>query len=335
VPPSPLPPDIMEAAATWLQDRQKGMADDIAFRAWLAADSRHEEAWQRVQVAWQGVEVHATAPELLVMRKDAIARAYRHTQARWARAGGARALDRRAVVAAGLGLAATAAGAIFVLWRKPESHSFATQTGEQTRLTLSDGTRLTLDARSSLRTTFESDARTVDLHQGRAYFEVAKDASRPFRVRTDGHVVTAIGTAFSVESRAAALKVELYEGRVNVAEASTGDTTARSRDLEPMQSLVISGATPAAWRLASFDAQKDLAWRDGRLYFENTSLAEAVARMNDYSPTRLEVVGPAAGLKVSGMFIAGQTEAFVEALRATYPLQVRRRDQAVILRSRT
>jgi ferric-dicitrate binding protein FerR (iron transport regulator) len=78
----------------------------------------------------------------------------------------------------------------------------ATRRGEQYPLTLSDGTKIWLNAASSIRypVAFSGTDRTVEI-SGEAYAEVAPDAARPFRVRLrDRTQIQVLGTRFNINS---------------------------------------------------------------------------------------------------------------------------------------
>src|SRR5690606_29878165 len=82
-------------------------------------------------------------------------------------------------------------------------HTVSTPRGGQYQLTLSDGTRVWLNAATSVRfpAAFADSARRVEL-SGEAYFEVAHDAKRPFEVRSAGQAVRVLGTRFNVTAYA-------------------------------------------------------------------------------------------------------------------------------------
>src|SRR5690606_8146867 len=84
---------------------------------------------------------------------------------------------------------------------KPQYHTLKTPIGKQVHLTLPDGSKVWLNARSSLTyavNNFEQ-TRTVRL-EGEAYFEIFSDAAKPFRVVTDKQTVMVLGTKFNVNS---------------------------------------------------------------------------------------------------------------------------------------
>jgi len=71
------------------------------------------------------------------------------------------------------------------------------------------------------------------------------------------------------------------------------------------------------------------------LFFENTRLADAIERLNDYSKIKLKVADARTGqLPISGMFLVGQTGQFVDAVKSYYPVEVSTGVSTVTLRSK-
>jgi transmembrane sensor len=80
------------------------------------------------------------------------------------------------------------------------------------------------------------------------------------------------------------------------------------------------------------DVEKFTSWREGRVFFEDLPLGDAVAEMNRYSAIQIEVDDSALShLRVNGMFRAGEQEAFVTALQDYFPISVTRRGDAKII----
>src|SRR5689334_5411319 len=117
-----------------------------------------------------------------------------------------------------------------------------TGVGETRTLALDDGSRVVLDTSSRLRVAYTSAARDVELLGGQAHFEVAKDAHRPFRVRTASAEVVAVGTMFDVVALPTRTMVTLIEGRVNVRTiADIAKAEPRVEALTPGEQLGITG----------------------------------------------------------------------------------------------
>ena len=69
----------------------------------------------------------------------------------------------------------------------------------------------------------------------------------------------------------------------------------------------------------------------GKLIFDNVPLSDVVATMNNYVTTPIAVEGPARELRVSGVFKAGDTPAFVEAMESLFPVVALRHPSVVTL----
>ncbi len=81
---------------------------------------------------------------------------------------------------------------------------------------LSDGSIVRINADSSIEVAFSGSSREVRLQSGEAHFSVVKDESRPFVVKADEFLVTAVGTAFNVRLDVATLEVLVTEGIVKL-----------------------------------------------------------------------------------------------------------------------
>lgn len=324
---------VHEEAARWLM-RLGDAPDDAgtfeAFEDWRDAAPEHRQAFEDVQASWALFGDQAAAPELLALRHDALGRA--------GGIGRRRGFDLgRRGFAAGLAVLAAAPLAYYG-WRRlyPDAgQTLRTAIGEQRTVTLSDGSRVSLDANTLVKVAYSPALRLAEVVEGRAHFEVAKDKARPMKVRAGTRTVTALGTAFTVEHEGQRVVVTLVEGRVAVTEtASARGVAPPPKELVPQQQLVF--AADAAPRMhEAVDVERAMAWREGKLVFDDESLADAVARMNNYSRVKIVVEDdPARTLRISGIFNAGDTPAFVEAVQSYFPVDVSTGESVVQIRSR-
>ncbi|RRN66206.1 FecR domain-containing protein [Caulobacter sp. 602-1] len=303
---------IDETAAGWAARRLGGAASDEAgFTRWLADDPAHEEAYARAEAVWRLMGEGAGTDGVLTLRREALQRA-RARRSGW---------SRRAVAAGVVGaIAAPVGGLWWMRHRAGQGALFQTALGEQRTLTLSDGSRVTMDALTVMRVRYTAEARSIDLVAGRAYFEVAHDASRPLRVHAGPRTVTAVGTAFSVRREPRETTVVLAEGKVAVSDHESATVLAVMR---PGQSLLMVDGLQAG-RPASADLGRLLAWRQGQMIFDDVALADAAAEMNRYSTLQVVVADPRlARLRISGRFYAGQSRAFVEAIQSYFPVRAK------------
>jgi transmembrane sensor len=212
-------------------------------------------------------------------------------------------------------LAASVVVAIVAAWLTltVRGDVISTQRTERRELMLSDGSVVRLEPESRLRVTFDRSERRVVLEKGRALFRVAKNPQRPFLVRADETTVRAVGTAFGVEHRAGGVVVTVTEGSVAVTRQAEHPST---QLLTAGQQVRVqpSGATD---RARSVDTERALAWTEGRLVFENETLADVVAEFNRYNRTQLRIADPElAARRISGVFEATDTETLLAFIRA-------------------
>jgi transmembrane sensor len=145
--------------------------------------------------------------------------------------------------------------------------------GKYTRLELSDGTMIWLNAGSKLSypTVFSAHKREVTL-EGEAYFDVSHNADRPFVVHVKAVDVKVLGTAFSISTFGNLVQTALEQGRVNMQAGS-------------QSVLLIPGevGTYLQDSKALSKSEEDLrlytAWKDMDVYFNNNSLGEITSRL--------------------------------------------------------
>lgn len=158
-------------------------------------------------------------------------------------------------------------------------NTMTTPKGRQFRLTLPDGTGVWLNAASSIRypTTFTGNKRLVEI-TGEAYFEVAKNAAKPFMVNVAGKAkVDVLGTSFNVNA---------YENentiQTTLLEGSIGIITSRAQlTLKPGQQAQIdpTSANREIKVMDNVDLDKAVAWRNGVFNFNNISFAAAMRQL--------------------------------------------------------
>lgn len=163
-------------------------------------------------------------------------------------------------------------------------HTLTTPKGGQYQLVLPDGTKVWLNAASSLRfpTSFSGPERRVDV-AGEAYFEVAHDAAKPFRVHAQESMIEVLGTHFNVAAHADEENVTttLLEGSVKV---SAGK---RALTIKPGQQALIKPNNDPVLAINA-DVDEVMGWKEGLFEFKDEpieSIMREVARWYDAEVT--------------------------------------------------
>ena len=154
---------------------------------------------------------------------------------------------------------------------KMQYNTMSTPKGRQYHLTLPDGTKVWLNAASSIKypTVFTGGERNVQM-SGEAYFEVAKNSSQPFRVAVDnGMYIDVLGTSFNVNAYRDDHNsyTTLIDGAVRVTAAQAATSTV----LKPAQQAVHTQEAALTVN-SNVDTDKVVAWKNGVFNFENVSL---------------------------------------------------------------
>jgi transmembrane sensor len=318
--PTPAPSELPQrAAARWFARSRSGAMTAHELReleVWLGHDPANRAAYDHLARLWGGADAARNDPEVMEMR-DAAARAQRRR--RW-RAALAVAACVVAVCFVGAGAAnwMTAGGnASPALVADGEHQEFKTSVGQTATVTLADGSVVTLDTNTVLRTRTTWNRRYAELARGRAFFRVAHQPARPFVVLANGRTVTALGTSFEVSIEPTNVEVTLVSGKVRVEQprAPASEAPAETRQttvLRPGTKLVAPNG--GAWQVATADVVRETSWVEGLLRFRDQPIGEVAAELNRYSRKQVIIGDPAvASRPIQGAFAQGDIEEFVRA----------------------
>lgn len=226
-------------------------------------------------------------------------------------------------------------------------HTLETDLGEWRSATLTDGTQVRVGPGSLLRVAFGDDHRSVRLIRGEAMFEVAKDHSRPFFVRSEMVGVLAVGTAFRVSRRGGEDVVTVTEGTVAVYRDSRDSVRGAVAEAPAQlaealveatggvavtagEQVSVSKTKPVAKQKVNVDYE--LGWADGWLTYENKTIAEVAGEFNRRNRVKIVIEDPSIAARRLAFFrgIATDPESFVAALAVNSDITVVRDDPDVL-----
>jgi transmembrane sensor len=324
--------EIEQQASEWLVrvDRDGGTEVSRALAAWLGAHPRHRAAFLRISTAWRRADAlrrfadprETADPDLLAPERppaeESITEPARleTTFARPSRpSASAPPRSFRFAIAAALALV-LAAGLTWFGVALSTTQTYATTLGEFYRVTLADGTSVSLNTNTRVRVALTKTQRRVELLQGEAQFEVAHDSQRPFLVAAGDTVVRAVGTAFVVRLRSQqSVDVLVSEGKVAINPPSR--TTVSAGQMALVRKRVITTH-------AIDDITRRLAWTEGMLIFNGETLADAVGEFNRYNRRQLVIADPGiAGSKIGGAFKATNPDRFATAVQKMFAIEAR------------
>lgn len=291
-----------------------GAQEQADFEAWYAAHPRHQGAYLRALAIQHSLD-QVTFQDSLKPRAESLST---DEDAAPVHAG----RQRRAFIFGG----ALAAGlaAITVTALKPRLFDrtvLQTAQGEFRKVPLADQSIVSMNSGTELEVAMSSKERRIILTRGEAWFEVAKDKTKPFIVESGDARVRAVGTAFSVRHGPAGAEVLVTEGIVEVW-SDTG-TAPKTRVAAGARTFLAKNASTIAVEQDRDGIERRLAWRSGKLVFQNQSLADAVADFNRYNARQIVIADPALSRKtLVGQYPLNQPELFASDVRALFRVPV-------------
>ena len=357
---------IKVAARDWLLRLSLGSPTEderARFAAWCAEDSRHAAAYRRFESIWQDAATLGELKQLATLPPP--------RDPWWRRV-------RASLVVHPLRWAASASLTIAIVgigfWFLLTPAYYATGIAEVRDIHLTDGSEITLGARSSLEVAFRRHERRAVLTSGVAFFSVAKDPSRPFIVLVGDKEVRDVGTQFEIRRDLVSMRVSVVEGTVEVmqvpdrpgAASSEAPRTVRlaARVAQPASTSIPNSAPIPPTLLTSTESLNEriltagqqvttafasaipdphvmppvdpAAWRHGRLVYVDTPLRDIIADANRYSREPIEIADErVANIRVSVTCPSDRIDETVSVLARSLSLKVERREAGgIVLKAR-
>ncbi|MBL4826712.1 MAG: FecR domain-containing protein [Spongiibacteraceae bacterium] len=279
---------VNKEASEWFSLMQSGNVseqDRLHLEQWLAVSEEHRDAYQQLEVIWDDLAQMLASRQGQLLRdavdSSFIGKYFLNVKQRihyflspkvW--------VPTLTVIMLGLFLV--------LQTQTPSVNIYSTRVGEIKTLTLHDGSKITLGAKSTIRAWSDSLERHVVLETGQAFFVVTKDAERPFWVDAKDTRIKVVGTAFDVHSNKDRIRVAVLEGVVNVSAQASGDAYSAANVETSKAVVLIAGQQVVKPRAEKFSVVSDIseneltAWRQGRLVYRNARLEDVIGDVNRY-----------------------------------------------------
>jgi len=308
-----IPEQLQDTATEWLvylQSDNLTEQDEQAFYQWLQADPAHQRAYIEAERFWHSLSVLEAQPAATPIPE------VRPTARR-----DARSFIPTAIAAC---VAFVLISVIALTQLLVPGDQYTTAIGEQRRIVLADGTRLTLNTDTKIRAHLDQQRRLIHLERGEAFFDVAKETSRPFIVRTPTALIRVLGTRFSVlNTKDSSSLVTVVEGRVGLA-ADRDIAQAADATFAPVATLVANQQAHITAQQqtvipADVDAGALTAWRDGTLIYNSEPIARVLEDISRYFDGEIRLGEPAlANTEVVAIFQLQDKENTLKALEEAF-----------------
>ncbi|WP_299595992.1 FecR family protein [uncultured Microbulbifer sp.] len=344
--------DRLDQACAWiarLRSDAISSADRRAFAAWIAESTFNRQAFDEMAELWGdlGVLSHLPLDELYPesvpsadhrantgsapTKSSSSARPAHATTAdnsnwnlpQWLMGGSA--------VAACLGIALWI-GNQWLQQAPVQQQMYTTAVGETRTVALPDGSDVKLNTNSELIVNFSREERRTQLLRGEAYFDVARQTSRPFTVAAGSANIRVLGTQFNVERNPANTRVSVTGGTVAVSEARTASGL-QPESIKLTRNQKVSVSRSGLSDVGRTSAEEALDWTQGQLVFEETPLDEALEELNRYLKVPAAAAPGVSDQTLSGTFELTDPENTLAAIATALDLEQDQSDPNLTLLS--
>ncbi|WP_226702069.1 FecR family protein [Microbulbifer elongatus] len=343
--------DRLDQACAWiaaLRSDAISPADRRAFAAWMAESAANRQAFDEMAELWGDLGALSHMPLDTLYPESVPSADYRtssnsapsksQTRARATTSATDNAgwnlpqwLMGGSAVAACLGIALWI-GNQWLQQTPVQQQMYATAVGETRTVALPDGSEVKLNTNSELIVNFSREERRTQLLRGEAYFDVARQTSRPFTVAAGSANIRVLGTQFNVERNPENTRVSVTGGTVAVSEART------ARGLQPesvklTRNQKVSVSNSGLSDVSRTSAEEALDWTQGQLVFDETPLEEALEELNRYLKVPAAAAPSVSDQTLSGTFELTDPESTLSAIATALDLEQDQSDPNLTLLS--
>lgn len=328
---------IKQQAGAWIVKIDQGNLSPEQvreFQSWLSQSKCHKQYIEKLARNWDSMSILSELAALFPLSESSQAEKAKVTKSRFP-------LWITTSVSVCLLIATIAFNLNFEL----EKTEFITDVGQQTEVTLEDGSKVSLNTDSHLEVNFSGDIRVLRLLKGEAHFNVAKNPKRPFVVYVGNGMVWAVGTAFNVRYTDINVDVVVTEGTVKVYAGSeqpqqtstdlvalnSVDMKTESLDIEQHEVIAQAGQT------VSYDdvieqhqaiepkaIDKRLAWQTGYLSFSGESLEQALIEIGRYTDKEIVITDEdIKAIQIGGHFKTDDIDGLLVSLGQGFDLDIK------------
>jgi transmembrane sensor len=344
---------INKQASEWfvlMQSSSVAESDRSAFLHWFNQCSEHQEAFRAYESLWHDLGQLATTEEGQRLKDsiDSFSVGYflKHVRAslskilpfftgalslhdgilKWSRSevAGSPHVGRFALAGVVLLMAVFLFNNLSV--NKLDIQSHQTAVAQIKEIHLEDGTIIALSGKSRMAAWSTENERHVELFEGQAFFEVAKNPDKPFYVKTGDTMIRVVGTQFDVNRTSSRVSIAVLEGIVKVSGIlNDSKTAAETQSITVTKGLQVSRDAAGVFTPVESVDEKNIAnWRIGRLVYNNARLCDVIDDVNRYSENKVLLDKSLHNIKVTISFEIDQVDSLPMLLSKMLPIEYTR-----------
>ncbi|QKF59740.1 FecR family protein [Aliarcobacter lanthieri] len=203
------------------------------------------------------------------------------------------------------------------------------------KLELPDGSNIFLDAKTNLEIEFYNGKRFVNLVNGRVMFEVAKDETRPFIIKSDDISIEVVGTKFEVIHKEDITTINVEDGKVKTYYSKYLFDKQNQAILTKAQSLSYKNDIGAISQIKDIEIEKIALWINNKIFLDKTKLKDAIEEFSKYNDVLVNYSSKdIENYLITGEFSSTQLDIFLKTITKIYPLKVDKKDKELNISKR-
>ncbi|MEY8263817.1 MAG: FecR family protein, partial [Bermanella sp.] len=304
-----IPAETAKQAVEWLMEWQSADDNNATWQSlceWRQQHPQHEQAWQQIEA------INSKFKQLNTVKQAEFAQTTltSPTPAKLT-------ISRRQALKA-LGVFCVVGSSSWLMaeqqpwqnWRA-DHH---TRIGEQRRISLADGTQITLNSDSAISLHYSVSERRVKLLKGEIYIQTAK-AEQPFIIQVSAGLLQPLGTRFSVRQFNNHCQVAVYQGRVQISPNQQRQSTV-------LESGLALSFSPHQWSDKTAVTGSHAAWTQGIMVANDMRLADFINELNRHRHGIIQCAPEVAELRISGSYPLNQADDVLQALTRAVPVKL-------------
>ncbi|MFZ6694080.1 FecR family protein [Undibacterium sp. SXout20W] len=312
--------ELIEAMASeWMIRREKETwtyKEQIELDSWLNLDIAHRLAFWRLEAAWERTnQIKSLKAETFEMADFAISPKSKKSYI-W------KNISLQALTLCGF-IAMLVSG--LWLWQhdEPKIEQYSVAIGSRKTVLLKDGSRLTLNANTTLRSRMSNDQRQIWLDKGEAYFDVTHELNRPFIIKAGKSVITDIGTQFIVRNENGTVKINVISGQVKVVPNEAEQEAKQSPQfLGRNDEMILDDNSFVRRTNTDTDTEALLNLQKGIINLQGQPLSKIVSEFNRYNRRQFVLDKSVTNLRLDGSLDINNIDGLVLCMNKTLGLKV-------------
>lgn len=215
-------------------------------------------------------------------------------------------------------------------------HTLISQVKPINNYKLPDGSDISIDAKSKLNIQIYKNQRHVNLLEGQALFDIAKDKNRPFIIDTKQTQIEVLGTKFEINTNKNQIDIKVIEGKVKVSYINPLSNNTKVLSLLTKGEQLSLNKYGKVLNFSKTSIENIALWQKNKINFDNHSIKNAVEEFSKYIEKEIIINNKdIALLPITGTFYLDKSQKFFEAITLIYPISIKTKNNTIYINKKT